>query len=470
MQLRYSRHGGSWRRRSLIEDAKFETVTNIEFEKRERTLSGNRGSISEEEEVFVQNGDVSSPVEIGPRIKFSIMLTLKEGIASLSRVIRVFENAKVTLEHIESRRSQKNDSQLDVLIECTGIRDKVTSLTNQLRQNTPILDLNVVSDQFPTWFPRHISELDNCTHLVTKFEPELDSDHPGFTDMNYRARRKQIADIAFNYKQKHVYTNLKVLIPTHACREFRENLEILEKEGGYSEHNIPQLDDVSKFLKKRTGFQLRPVSGLLSARDFLASLAFRVFQCTQYVRHGSKPDHSPEPDCVHELLGHVPMLADPKFAKFSQDIGIATLGASDEDIEKFATLYWFTVEFGLVKQDGGIRAYGAGVLSSYGELKHALSDAPKKLNFNPDTTAVQVYTDEDLQPIYFIVESFEDMQQKMRQYASKIKRKEELRYDPFTQTLQTLDKVCTMESLEMSLRSDLESLQRAVSKMQMLQT
>ncbi|KAL4233456.1 hypothetical protein ACF0H5_008137 [Mactra antiquata] len=479
--------GGSWRRKSLIEDAKFETAANIEFEKQERKSRG--GSISEEEEVFLsqQNGDVISPTEKDVvKQQFTIMMALKDGMLSLSRILRVFEASKITLEHIESRQATKPNVKYDILLQCTGLKETMTSVMNTIRQNNSVSEIWCESEKVVTtqeiWFPRHISDLDNCTHIVTKFEPELDCDHPGFTDKEYRQRRKEIADIAFGFRYGQqiprvtyadseikawgqVYRAVKQLIPKYACIEYVQSFRLLESDCGYSPDAIPQLEDVSNFLKRHTGFQLRPVSGLLSARDFLASLAFRVFQCTQYVRHPSKPDHSPEPDCIHELLGHVPMLADPVVAQFSQNLGLASLGASDSDIEKFATLYWFTIEFGICKQKGELKAYGAGILSSYGELEHALSDKPEKRPFDPDQTAVQSYTDEDLQPLYFVAESFDDMMKKMKNYAEKIKRPYEVRYNPFTNSIIVLNDRKAIQNLADTIANDTEQLERAMASL-----
>merc|ERR1719193_51084 len=269
------------------------------------------------------------------------------------------------------------------------------------------------------------------------FEPEMDMNHPGWNDAEYRSRRKVIADVSFNYKHGDripnieytaddiatwdaVYNKVKSLIPGRASSIYSRNLQIMEKECGFRTGRIPQLEEVSSFLKRTSGFSLRPAAGLVTARDFLASLAFRVFQCTQYVRHPSSPHYSPEPDVIHELIGHTPMFADPTFAQFSQEIGLASLGGTDAEIEKLATLYWFTVEFGLCKEGGETRAYGAGLLSSTGELLHSLSGRAsiEHRPFDPVSASVQAYDDQDYQDVYFVAESFEDAKLRLRNWVA----------------------------------------------------
>lgn len=183
----------------------------------------------------------------------------------------------------------------------------------------------------------------------------MSSDHPGFTDLEYRKRRTEITALARTYRTgqpipeieytdqekatwKAVYTKVRTLHPTCACRELNYIFPLLELNCGFSPDNIPQLDQVSKFLHDCTGFRLKPVTGLLTARDFLNGLAFRVFHSTQYIRHHSQPYYTPEPDICHEMLGHVPLLADHDFAAFSQEIGLCSIAASDADIEKLATV------------------------------------------------------------------------------------------------------------------------------------
>merc|ERR1712136_253514 len=418
----------------------------------------------------------------------SIFFSVNERVGALAAALKIFEENEINLLHIESRPSKSvigvydfyaavDNTKGELKLGLEGLKDSklIQNLTIQTRSK------NYSDGDAVPWFPRKLRDLDRFAHQILTYGSELDPDHPGFTDDVYRPRRKEFADIAFNYRHGSpiprvdyteaevatwgiIFKNLKNLYKTHACREFNHVFPLLMDNCSYNENTIPQLQEVSEFLQDCTGFRLRPVAGLLSSRDFLAGLAFRVFHSTQYIRHTSKPLYTPEPDVCHELLGHVPLFADPSFAQFSQEIGLASLGAPDEWIEKLATLYWFTVEFGLCKQDGKPKAYGAGLLSSFGELSYALSEEPQILPFDPEKTAVTKYPITTYQPTYFLAESFDDAKEKLRNWAKKIPRPFSVRYNAYTQSVDVIEYKPQIQDLLSNIKSEMDILQDALSK------
>ncbi|XP_069479893.1 tryptophan 5-hydroxylase 1 [Ambystoma mexicanum] len=424
------------------------------------------------------------------RGRAAIIFSLKNEVGGLAKALKLFQEKQANLVHIESRKSKRRNSELEIFVDCESNREQLNEIFQLLTSHVNALPMNppdhfsVHEDDMEnvSWFPKKISDLDKCANRVLMYGSDLDADHPGFKDNVYRTRRKYFADLAMNYKYGElipriefteeeiktwgtVFRELNKLYPTHACREYLKNLPLLTKHCGYREDNLPQLEDVSRFLKERTGFTIRPVAGYLSPRDFLAGLAFRVFHCTQYVRHSSDPLYTPEPDTCHELLGHVPLLAEPSFAQFSQEIGLASLGASDEAVQKLATCYFFTVEFGLCKQDGKLRVYGAGLLSSISELKHAVCGLAKVKPFDPHITCNQECIITTFQDVYFVSESFEEAKEKMREFATTIQRPFGLKYNPYTQSVQILKDTRSITSVVSDLRHELDIVSDALSKL-----
>ncbi|MEM1231982.1 MAG: ACT domain-containing protein [Pseudomonadota bacterium] len=385
--------------------------------------------------------------------RLSLLLQLRDEPGALLPVLNVFAAHGVNLTQIESRPAQ--DERFDFYVNCAGERgqadveqaiDALGALTDRLM----VLDHREVP-----WFPRHASELDRMAANVLDAGTDLTADHPGFHDRAYRERRAHIDQLAREHRYgdpvplvsytaaeqdtwRQVYARLHDLHLRYACREYLHIAEELRRHTGFGGAEIPQARAVSDYLQSVTGFRLRPVAGLLSSRDFLNALAFRVFFSTQYIRHHSKPLYTPEPDICHELIGHAPMFADPAFADFSQEIGLASLGASDAEIERLARCYWHSVEFGLVEEEGARKAYGAGLLSSFGELAHACArpspadSGPEFQPWDPAAAAVQDYPITDYQPLYFVATSLRDARAQMRSYCESRPRPFYARHNPVT--------------------------------------
>eukprot|EP00163_Fabomonas_tropica_P032560 TRINITY_DN824_c0_g1_i2.p1 TRINITY_DN824_c0_g1~~TRINITY_DN824_c0_g1_i2.p1 ORF type:complete len:503 (-),score=112.42 TRINITY_DN824_c0_g1_i2:298-1806(-) len=467
----------------------------------------------------------------------SLVFSTPNTPGALEQVLQIFRDCDVNLSNIDSLPNHQDKDRYDFFVQYeTTTRDNVEKVFKLMKEKN--IEYSDLTSESTPWFPRRISDLDRFVEEVLECGEELSSDHPGANDPVYRKRRNDITQAAKKYrhgdKLPHIeYTDVEVetwgkvykevmsLLPTHACVEYHKIFPLLEENCGYGENSIPQIEDISRFLKKCTGFTLRPVAGLLTSRDFLNGLAFRVFHSTQYIRHHSRPYYTPEPyvsmypcihschsspttclsvfshrttypscpkahvlsilpsslslslslsdhsDICHELIGHVPLFCDPDFADFSQEIGLASIGASDEDIKRLATCYWFTVEFGLCKQGKELKAYGAGLLSSFGELKYCLGGDEKKPEyrpFDPPVTGVQEYPITEYQPIYFITESFQKAQEQMREFSRSLDRPFSVHYNPYTESVEIVESKRDIEHLVKQMQSNCNVILDALSK------
>ncbi|KAI3370563.1 hypothetical protein L3Q82_007073 [Scortum barcoo] len=206
--------------------------------------------------------------------KTAVVFSLKNEVGCLVKALRLFQEKRVNLSHIESRMSKRVTNEVEIFADCSCSKKEFNELLEHLKDHVNIISFNTPAhvwsaeadgDDVP-WFPMKISELDQCSHRVLMYGSELDADHPGFKDEVYRQRRKYFVEVAMNYKFGQpiprieytaeevrtwgvVFRELTKLYPTHACREYLKNLPLLSKHCGYREDNIPQLEDVSLFLR-----------------------------------------------------------------------------------------------------------------------------------------------------------------------------------------------------------------------------
>ncbi|MGO9560034.1 MAG: phenylalanine 4-monooxygenase [Acidimicrobiales bacterium] len=250
---------------------------------------------------------------------------------------------------------------------------------------------------------------------------ELDDDHPGFSDPAYRRRRDEIASISASHRPGQAITPIDYtstehdvwrivsgeLAPKHdryACTAFNDARARLD----LPRDHVPQLDEVSERLTPLTGFAYQPVAGLAPLREFYGAFADRRFFSTQYLRHDSVPLYTPEPDIIHEVVGHANQLADPSFAAICEEVGNAVARTETAAALAFMSrVFWFTLEFGVVFEDGEPKAYGAGILSSFGELDVFQQAEIRLLDFAEMGTTEYDIT--RYQPVLYAAASFAEL-------------------------------------------------------------
>lgn len=234
---------------------------------------------------------------------------------------------------------------------------------------------------------------------------------------DYRARRNAIAGLANEHRGgpapaveytpaehgvwRQVWERLDPLHARWACREYLAASAAL----GLDRARIPQLRDLDPVLAAATGFHLVPVAGLVPPRTFLSRLGQGEFLATQYVRHPSAPFYTPEPDVIHELVGHAATLAVPELAALNRALGRAAAAADDATLVAIERVYWHVLEFGAVGERGRIKALGAGLLSSAGEIER-LGGAARLLPWDLASMADTPYATSDYQPVLFVGVSY----------------------------------------------------------------
>jgi phenylalanine-4-hydroxylase len=266
--------------------------------------------------------------------------------------------------------------------------------------------------------------LNNHVFASSEYASIVQTNYPGAHDKNYRARLdKLIGDSkqawpmipTYEYNEKEnatwemVSKVLTVLQDRYSCKAYLEGRDALDLPAD----QIPQLDDVSATMEAATGFMLAPVGGLLDKSEFLPMLANKVMRCTPYLRHYDYPFFTPEPDIIHELRGHAPMFMHEPFVELSVGIGNAAAAAveakNEELLDMIGLFYWYTVEYGLIREDGEIKVFGAGNNGGIQDLLRSVDPTIEKKPFSIEAIRELSIDYDAPQEVFFVAESYEQV-------------------------------------------------------------
>ena len=271
---------------------------------------------------------------------------------------------------------------------------------------------------------RDRSFLEKVAFAKSDYGSIVQTNYPGAHDRDYRARvHGLISESEQSWPQIPTYTYTdeehatwelvsEVLIRLqnrYSCKAYLQRRDALD----LPTTHIPQLDDVSAMMEQTTGFMLAPVGGLLDKAEFLPMLADKVMRCTPYLRHPSYPFFTPEPDILHELRGHAPMFMHEPFVELSVGIGQAAAAAVEANnmdlLETIGLFYWYTVEYGLIKEDGELKVFGAGSNGGIQDLLRAMDPTGEKRAFSLDAIRSLSIDYDAPQEIFFVAESYEQV-------------------------------------------------------------
>lgn len=390
--------------------------------------------------------------------KIGLIINAEDKPNSIMELTSIVSKYDINISHIKSKPpifygKSDNKGEIHLDINYTKNDKSILKMIEEIQERIGSVSINKLKN-IP-WFPKCIEDLNFIGENVLEAGIQLNSDHPGFNDLTYRERRSFIEKQSktFKFKEGSIFPIIEYtedetklwqymwdqLIPLqmkYSCNEYKESLENFIKNGIFNRNIIPQMSEINEFFAKNTKMFFRPIGGLLSQREFLNSLAFKVFPSTQYLRHSSKPHYTPEPDIIHEFFGHVCMFINKEFCEFSQEIGLASLGANDDEISRLATIYWYTIEFGVCKQNDDIKIYGGGILSSPSEILHSMSaDKCKYLEFDLEKISRKAVDICNIQTEYFLAPSFNQMKILVKKYIDSLNKPFNVSYNTVSKTI-----------------------------------